>query len=137
MNYRRMGTSGLKLSEISLGAWVTFGDQIDDRMASDIVHAAVDHGVNYFDNADIYARGRAEIVMGQAIRDLPRESLVLSSKVFWPTIGRSERQGTVAQARDRVLSRLPQADGRGLPGPVLLPSIRRRDAGRGDRAGNG
>ncbi len=85
MNYRRMGMSGLKLSEVSLGAWVTFGDQIDDRMASDIVHAAVDHGVNYFDNADIYARGRAEVVMGQAIRDLPRESLVLSSKVFWPT----------------------------------------------------
>jgi voltage-dependent potassium channel beta subunit len=86
MNYRRMGTSGLKLSEISLGAWVTFGEQIDDRTASNILHAAVDHGVNYLDNADVYARGRAEVVMGQAIRDLPRESLVLSSKVFWPTM---------------------------------------------------
>jgi voltage-dependent potassium channel beta subunit len=86
MNYRRMGRSGLKLSEISLGAWVTFGEQIDDRTASDILHAAYDHGVNFFDNADVYARGRAEIVMGQAIRDLPRESLVLSSKVFWPTM---------------------------------------------------
>jgi len=81
-----MGGTGLRLSEISLGAWVTFGDQIDDRTASDILHAGYDHGINYFDNADIYARGRAEIVMGQAIRDLPRESLVLSSKVFWPTM---------------------------------------------------
>ena len=81
-----MGATGLRLSEISLGAWVTFGDQIDDRTASEILHAGYDHGINYFDNADIYARGRAEIVMGQAIRDLPRESLVLSSKVFWPTM---------------------------------------------------
>jgi voltage-dependent potassium channel beta subunit len=86
MEYRRMGGTGLRLSEISLGAWVTFGDQIDDRTASDILHAAYDHGINFFDNADIYARGRAEIVMGQAIRDLPRESLVLSSKVFWQTM---------------------------------------------------
>jgi voltage-dependent potassium channel beta subunit len=86
MEYRRMGRTGLKLSEISLGAWITFGDQIDDRTASDILHAAYDHGINFFDNADVYARGRAEIVMGQAIQDLPRESLVLSSKVFWQTM---------------------------------------------------
>ena len=86
MEYRRMGGTGLRLSEISLGAWVTFGDQIDDRTASDILHAAYDHGINFLDNADVYARGRAEIVMGQAIRDLPRESLVLSSKVFWPSM---------------------------------------------------
>lgn len=86
MEYRRMGSTGLRLSEISLGTWVTFGDQIDDRTASEILHAAYDHGINFFDNADVYARGRAEIVMGQAIRDLPRESLVLSSKVFWQTM---------------------------------------------------
>lgn len=86
MDYRTMGRTGLRLSTISLGAWVTFGDQIDDRTASDILHAAYDHGVNFFDNADIYADGRAEVVMGQAIRDLPRESLVLSSKVYWPTM---------------------------------------------------
>ena len=88
-----MGGTGLRLSEISLGAGVTFGDQIDDRTASEILHAAYDHGINYFDNADVYARGRAEIVMGQAIRDLPRESLVLSSKVFWPTMGGPNGKG--------------------------------------------
>lgn len=85
MDYRRMGRTGLKLSSISLGAWVTFGDQIDDKTAGDILHAAYERGVNYFDNADVYAGGRAETVMGKAIKDLPRESFVLSSKVFWPT----------------------------------------------------
>jgi len=86
MEYRRMGRTGLKLSAISLGAWVTFGAQVDERAAAEILHKAYDLGVNYFDNADVYADGRAETVMGKAIRDLPRESLVISSKVFWPTM---------------------------------------------------
>lgn len=86
MNYRRMGDSGLKLSEISLGAWITFGDQIDSAIASEILHTAYDNGVNFFDNADIYANGRAEQVMGEAIKDLKRETLVISSKVFWRTM---------------------------------------------------
>jgi voltage-dependent potassium channel beta subunit len=86
MNYRRMGETGLKLSEISLGAWITFGDQIESALANEILHTAYDHGVNFFDNADIYASGQAEMVMGEAIKDLKRETLVLSSKVFWPTM---------------------------------------------------
>lgn len=86
MNYRRMGRTGLKLSEISLGAWLTFGQQIDDREASELLHKAYELGVNFFDNADIYAGGKAETVMGKAIKDLPREALVISSKVFWPTM---------------------------------------------------
>ena len=86
MNYRTMGNTGLKLSEISLGAWVTFGDQIDLDIASELIHQAYDRGVNFFDNADIYANGKAEEVMGKAIRDLPREALVLSSKVYWRTM---------------------------------------------------
>ncbi len=86
MHYRRMGRSGLKVSEIALGAWVTFGSQISEQTASDLIHAAYEEGVNYFDNADVYAGGQAETVMGNAIQDLPREALVLSSKVFWPTM---------------------------------------------------
>ncbi len=86
MHYRRLGRSGLKVSEISLGAWITFGAQIDEQCAIDLVHAAYDQGVNYFDNADVYANGQAEIVLGKAIQGLPREGLVLSSKVFWPTM---------------------------------------------------
>ncbi|MEW6178763.1 MAG: aldo/keto reductase [Chloroflexota bacterium] len=85
MHYRRLGRSGLKVSEISLGAWLTFGNQIDEQTAIDLVHAAYEHGVNFFDNADVYANGQAEIVMGKAIKTLQRETLVISSKVFWPT----------------------------------------------------
>jgi voltage-dependent potassium channel beta subunit len=93
MKYRRMGHTGLKISEIALGAWVTFGDQIDAKTAADLVHLAYDQGVNYFDNADVYARGRAEVVMGEAVKDLPRESLVISSKVFWRTMEGANGQG--------------------------------------------
>jgi aryl-alcohol dehydrogenase-like predicted oxidoreductase len=77
VEYRNMGRTGLRLSAISLGAWVTFGDQIDATMASDLIHRAYDAGVNFFDNADIYANGKAEQVMGAAIKDLPREGLVV------------------------------------------------------------
>ena len=72
MHYRRLGRSGLKVSEISFGAWVTFGDQIGDKVAHQLLHTAYDQGVNFFDNADAYAKGQAEEVMGKAIKDLPR-----------------------------------------------------------------
>ena len=86
MHYRRLGRSGLKISELSLGAWVTFGSQIDERTTSELIHTAYENGVNFFDNADVYADGQAEIVMGKVIKDLPREALVISSKVFAPTM---------------------------------------------------
>ena len=86
MHYRRLGRSGLKVSEISLGSWITFGDQIEENNAIELLHAAYDHGINFFDNADVYANGQAEVVMGRAIKTLPREALVISSKVFWPTM---------------------------------------------------
>lgn len=86
MHYRRLGKSGLKVSEIALGAWITMGGQIDEKISSELIHAAYDQGINFFDNADAYAGGQAEIVMGKAIKDLPREALVLSSKVFWQTM---------------------------------------------------
>jgi voltage-dependent potassium channel beta subunit len=86
MHYRRLGKSGIKVSEISLGAWLTFGNQVDEQAANRLIHTAYDRGVNYFDNADVYAEGLAEIYMGKALKDIPRESVVLSSKVFWPTM---------------------------------------------------
>lgn len=86
MHYRRLGRSGLKVSEISLGAWVTFGAQIDESTAIALMHAVYDAGINFFDNADVYANGRAETVMGKALEELSRETLVISSKVFWPTM---------------------------------------------------
>jgi len=86
MHYRRLGRSGLKVSEISLGSWVTFGNQIDEQTAINLFHLAYDQGINFFDNADVYANGQAEIVMGKAMQGLPREALVIASKVFWPTM---------------------------------------------------
>lgn len=86
MHYRRLGRSGLKISEISFGSWVTFGNQIDQKGAGDLIHSAYDQGVNFFDNADVYADGKAELLMGKAVKDIRRETLVISSKVFWPTM---------------------------------------------------
>jgi aryl-alcohol dehydrogenase-like predicted oxidoreductase len=85
MHYRRLGHSGLKVSEISLGSWITFGNQVDKDTAGQLIHEAFDEGINFFDNADMYANGQAEVVMGEAVADLPRSELVISSKVFWPT----------------------------------------------------
>jgi voltage-dependent potassium channel beta subunit len=84
MEYRRLGEHGLKVSELSLGAWLTFGEQIDEDTARECMLAAHEAGVNYFDNADVYAQGQAEIVMGKIVKDLKRSDLVISSKVFWP-----------------------------------------------------
>ena len=110
MHYRRLGRSGLKVSEISFGAWVTFGAQIGDKVAKDLLHKAYDAGVNFFDNADAYANGKAEEVMGRAIKDLPRETLVLSSKVFWPTMpgpnGRGLSRKHLTESLDASLKRM-------------------------------
>lgn len=110
MHYRRLGKSGLKVSEISLGAWITFGKQIEEKTAIDLLHAAYDHGINFFDNADIYADGQAEVVMGKALRDLPRTALVISSKVFWPTMpgpnGRGLSRKHIREAVEASLRRL-------------------------------
>lgn len=110
MNYRQMGATGLKLSEIALGAWVTFGDQISERTAEDLIQLAYQNGVNYFDNADVYANGKAEIVMGKAIKDLPREELVISSKVYWRTMpgpnGRGLSRKHIVEACEASLRRL-------------------------------
>ena len=85
MHYRRLGRTGIKVSEISLGTWITFGKQIDDQSAVKLVNDAYNQGVNFFDNADMYAKGKAEEILGKAVQDLPRETLILSSKVFFPT----------------------------------------------------
>jgi voltage-dependent potassium channel beta subunit len=85
MNYRRLGWSGLKVSELSLGAWVTYGGQVGEEGATECMSRAFELGVNFFDNAEAYAHGNAEIVMGNAIKKLgwKREDIVVSSKVFW------------------------------------------------------
>ncbi len=93
MNYHRLGSSGLKLSELSLGAWVTYGGQVGEEVAVNCMSAAHDAGVNFFDNAEAYAHGNAETVMGNAIKRLGwrRESIVVSSKVFWGGDGPNDK----------------------------------------------
>jgi voltage-dependent potassium channel beta subunit len=85
MNYRRLGRSGLKVSELSFGSWVTYGNQVDTRAARELMAAAYDHGVNFFDNAEIYARGESETIMGAVLKDLawPRIDYVVSTKLYW------------------------------------------------------
>lgn len=85
MEYRNLGKSGLKVSALSFGAWVTFGNQIDDGTAEACMKTAYDNGINFFDNAEAYAGGKAEEVMGDLFQKFawPRDTFVVSSKVFW------------------------------------------------------
>ena len=85
MEYRRLGRSGLRVSEFSFGAWVTFGKQVGEDDAASIMGAAYDAGINFFDNAEGYEQGNAEIVMGEALNKLgwARDTYAVSSKVFW------------------------------------------------------
>ncbi|GMQ78208.1 MAG: aldo/keto reductase [Anaerolineae bacterium] len=88
MEYRRLGGSGLKISALSLGSWVTFGRQLDTNLAENCMAAAYDAGVNFFDNAEAYAHGESEIIMGEALKKLawPRDSYIVSSKVYWGSV---------------------------------------------------
>lgn len=85
MEYRRLGKSGLQVSELSLGSWLTFGKQIENNTAEDLMKLAYDKGVNFFDNAEIYARGESEKVMGKVLKKMKwdRDSYCVSSKVFF------------------------------------------------------
>ncbi|MBL7933335.1 MAG: aldo/keto reductase [Bacteroidia bacterium] len=85
MEYRRLGKSGLQVSALSFGSWVTFGKQIGDNTADELMSIAYDNGVNFFDNAEIYARGRSELVMGEVLKkkSWSRSSYILSSKVYF------------------------------------------------------
>jgi voltage-dependent potassium channel beta subunit len=93
MEYRRMGKHGLKLSALSLGAWVTYGGQVGEKVALECMQAAYEYGVNFFDNAEAYAGGEAEKVMGNVLKKTGwrRESYVVSTKIFWGGKGPNDR----------------------------------------------
>jgi voltage-dependent potassium channel beta subunit len=111
MEYRHLGRSGLKVSALSYGSWVTFGDQIDTDRAAECMQIAYDHGVNFFDNAEAYAGGQSETMMGEIIEEKgwDRTDLVLSTKIFWGGDGPNDQglsrkhviEGTMA-ALDRL-----------------------------------
>ena len=113
MNYRRLGASGLKVSELSFGSWVTYGNQLSGEPARDCMAAAYDAGVNFFDNAEVYARGQSETIMGDALRKLGwrRSSYVISTKFFWgihdgPNEKNTLNRKYLMQAIDGSLERL-------------------------------
>jgi voltage-dependent potassium channel beta subunit len=85
MHYRRLGASGLQVSELSLGSWITYHTQVDVAAAKEMLAAAMDAGINFFDNAEAYAQGQSEVVMGEAFKALkwPRLHYVVSTKFFW------------------------------------------------------
>ncbi|MBA4178758.1 MAG: aldo/keto reductase [Leptothrix sp. (in: Bacteria)] len=100
MQYRRLGRSGLRVSTLSLGSWVTYHNQVDTGQAREMMAAAFDAGVNFFDNAEVYAAGRSETIMGQALKELgwPRLNYVVSTKFFWGL----DRQGDAVNRKDTL-----------------------------------
>lgn len=100
MQYRRLGRSGLRVSALSLGSWITYHNQVDVDAAVEMMATAYDAGVNFFDNAEVYAGGQSEVVMGQALRRLawPRLNYVVSSKYFWGL----DRQGEAVNRKDTL-----------------------------------
>lgn len=85
MEFRHLGASGLKISEITLGNWITHGSQVDDVTAHATIHAALDAGITTFDTADVYAGTKAEAVMGEALKGQRRAGIEIFTKVYWPT----------------------------------------------------
>lgn len=83
MHYNNLGRAGLKVSEVSLGSWLTFGKNLDGAGAKKIMHRAFERGVNFFDNAEVYGHGRSEEIMGEVLSEFRRESLVVSTKIYW------------------------------------------------------
>ncbi|GIN58732.1 aldo/keto reductase family protein [Lederbergia ruris] len=84
MKYRRLGRTGLKVSEISLGSWLTYGKSVEDNTATKTIHKAYDLGINFFDSANVYEQGEGEKVLSKALKEFPRESYVITTKAFWP-----------------------------------------------------
>lgn len=93
MEYRHLGKAGIKVSELSLGAWVTYGNQFGVLEAKEIMAAAYDAGVNFFDNAEAYASGQAELIMGKALKELgwQRKDFIVSTKIFWGGDGPNDK----------------------------------------------
>ena len=100
MPYRRLGASGLQVSVLSLGSWVTYHTQVDTKAAREMLAAAMDAGVNFYDNAEVYALGKSETVMGEAIKALkwPRLDYVVSTKFFWGL----QREGNTVNKKDTL-----------------------------------
>src|SRR3954453_12222927 len=101
MDFRYLGNSGLKISEITYGNWLTHGSQVENDVATACVRAALDAGITTFDTADVYAGGKAEEVVGAALKGERRESLEIFTKVYWPVPPRGKND--VGLSRKHIL----------------------------------
>ena len=111
MEYRRMGKTGLQLSVLSFGSWVSFHKQIDDKLADELMGIAYDKGINFFDNAEVYALGESEKMMGRVLKkkSWDRSSYTVSSKVFWGWRGKENKPNQTGLSRKHVIEALHEA----------------------------
>jgi len=93
MKYRKLGNTGCRVSEISLGSWLTYAGYVEQQTAAKIIHTAYEAGINFFDTANVYMKGEAEKVVGEALRSFPRSSYVLATKVYFPMGDRPNESG--------------------------------------------
>jgi voltage-dependent potassium channel beta subunit len=111
MEYRRMGNTGLQLSALSFGSWVSFHKQIDDNIADELMGIAYDAGINFFDNAEVYALGESEKMMGRVLKNKgwDRSSYVVSSKVFWGWRGKENKPNQTGLSRKHIVEACNEA----------------------------
>ena len=135
MEYRHLGNSGLVISEIAYGNWITHGDQVEEQAAAACVRTALDEGITTFDTADVYAGGRAEEVLGRALHGIRRESLEIFTKVYWPTGDRPNDRGLSrkhiteslhASLRRLMAERLPNESMKGLTAYSVMRALQIR-----------
>ncbi len=138
MDFRYLGNSGMQISEITYGNWLTHGSQVENDVATQCVRAALDVGITSFDTADVYANGRAEEVLGEALKGERRESLEIFTKVYWPVGPDPKSKNDTGLSRKHIMEghrriTSPPADGprRPLPGAPLrqVHPARRNHAG--------
>ena len=108
MQYRKLGNSDLNVSEIALGSWLTYGGGVEQTRALDCVKAAFDVGINFIDTANVYGRGAAETVLGEALANVPRKSYILATKVFFPMSATDQglSRAQISKQLDNSLARL-------------------------------
>ena len=124
MEYRRLGSSDLDVSEIALGSWLTFGTGIDRDRAAACIERAFELGINFIDTANVYGRGAAEELLGDVLGARPRDSYLLATKLYFP-MGDGDR-GPVAGTDPEADRRLAEAAAHRLRRPLPVPSLRRR-----------
>ena len=111
MEYRRMGKTGLQLSVLSFGSWVSFHKQIDDKIADELMGIAYDNGINFFDNAEVYALGESEKMMGRVLKmkNWERSSYVVSSKAFFGCRGKENKPNQAGLSRKHLIEACDEA----------------------------